>query len=112
MMATDLARHLDPVLLARDCDIEPDGWQAGLMRSDAARALLLCSRQSGKTTVTGLIGLHTALYKPGSLTLVLSPSQRQSAEMQRTIMTLHGRVKGAPALHAESILKAEFANGS
>ena len=111
-MALDLSRALDPIFIASDCNITLDKWQADLMRSSAPRILLLCSRQSGKTTTTGFIGLSTAIYKPGSLTLILSPSQRQSAEMQRTIMGFHAKLQGAPALTQESILKSEFSNGS
>lgn len=111
-MALDLSRALDPTLIASDCGIILDRWQGDLMRSSAPRVLLLCSRQSGKTTTTGFIGLSTAIYKPGSLTLILSPSQRQSAEMQRTIMGFHAKLQGAPTLTQESILKSEFSNGS
>jgi hypothetical protein len=112
MMALDLARALDPCLIAADCNITLDKWQAALMRSTAPRVLLLCARQTGKTTTTGFIALATAIYKPGSLTLILSPSQRQSAEMQRTIMSFHAKLQGAPTLTQESILKSEFSNGS
>ena len=56
MMAKDLARALDPVLIASDCGISLDDWQADLMRSTASRVLLLCARQTGKSTVSGLIG--------------------------------------------------------
>lgn len=111
-MARDIARALDPVLLARDCGIEPDPWQADLLRSTAPRILELAARQVGKSTTTGLIALDTALHKPKSLTLVLSPSLRQSAEFQRTLMGMHRNLRGAPGLNAESVLKAEFANGS
>ena len=112
MMALDLARALDPSLIAHDCGITLDKWQADLMRSTAPRILLLCARQTGKTTTTGFIALATAIYKPGSLTLILSPSQRQSAEMQRTVMAFHSKLQGAPALNSESVLKSEFSNGS
>jgi len=112
MMARDLARALDPSLIAHDCGITPDPWQATLLRERPRRSLLLCSRQSGKTTTTALGALDCAIYQPGSLTLILSPSQRQSAEMHRTIMGYHARLEGAPALNAESVLKSEFANGS
>ena len=111
-MSLDLARALDQTLIASDCGIILDKWQRDLMRSSAPRVLLLCSRQSGKTTTTSFIGLSTAIYKPGSLTLILSPSQRQSAEMQRTIMGFHAKLQGAPTLTQESILKSEFSNGS
>jgi len=111
-MATDLARAFDPVLMARDCGIEPDEWQGKLLREEPRRALLLCSRQSGKTTVAGLMGLHCALYVSGSLVLIVSPSQRQSAEIFRSVMNFYRKLEGAPELAAESVLRAEFKNGS
>ena len=111
-MARDLSRALDPVLLARDAGIEPDDWQANLLRDMPRRALLLCSRQSGKSTVTSLMGLHRAIYQPGALVLLVSPSQRQSGELFRTLMSFHGRLQGAPGLSAESALRAQLANGS
>ena len=43
MIAGDIAHALDPVLLARDCGIEPDPWQAALLRERPRRSLLLCS---------------------------------------------------------------------
>jgi hypothetical protein len=112
MMARDLARCLDPVLLAHDVGIEPDPWQAELLRTRPRRSLLLCSRQSGKSTVTALTALWTAIYEAPALVAIVSPSQRQSAEMFRTLMRYHSQLQGAPALNGESVLKAEFANGS
>jgi hypothetical protein len=112
LIGRDLARNLDPVRFATDCGVTPDPWQADLLRSTAPRALLLCSRQSGKTTTTSLIALHCAVYTPNALVVVVSPSQRQSAEMLRTIKGLLGSLDGAPALASESVLKIELANGS
>jgi hypothetical protein len=42
-----------------------------------------CSRQWGKSTVTAVKAVHTAHSQPGSLTVVVSPSGRQSAEFVR-----------------------------
>ena len=112
MMARDLSRALDPVLLARDCGIEPDPWQAGLLRSMPKRSLLLCSRQSGKSTVSALSALWAAIYQPEALVILISPSQRQSGELFRVTIGFHSRLDGAPALTAESALRAELANGS
>jgi hypothetical protein len=111
MMARDLARCLDPVLLALDCGIVPDPWQASLLRERPRRSLLLCSRQSGKSTVTALQALWQAVYEPG-LVVIVSPSQRQSAEMLRTLMLFHTKLEGAPPLIGESVLKVELANGA
>lgn len=112
MMAADLARMLDPVLFAGDCGITPDPWQADLLHDRPKRSLLLCSRQSGKSTVTALLALWTAIYEAPALILLLSPSQRQSGELFKSVMGFHARLPGAPRLAAESALKATMDNGS
>jgi hypothetical protein len=112
MMAKDIARALDPTLLAIDAGLTPDPWQADLLRARPRRSLLLCSRQAGKTTVTALTALDTAIYSAPALVLLVSPSQRQSAELFRTVMMFHSKLQGAPELTAESVLKAEMSNGS
>jgi hypothetical protein len=112
MMAKDLARALDPALIAADCGLTLDRWQADLMRSTAPRVLLLCARQTGKSTVSGLIALATAVLQPGALVLLVSPSQRQSGELFRTVMRHFRALLGAPAITAESALRLELANRS
>lgn len=111
-LADTLARCLDPCIMANDCGIVPDAWQAELLRSTSHRVLLLCSRQSGKSTATALLALWIAIFEAPSLIIVVSPSQRQSAEMLRTIMLFHAKLDAAPAMLGESVLKAEFSNGS
>jgi hypothetical protein len=103
---------LDPALIGADVGLTLDPWQASLLRDMPRRALLLCSRQSGKTTVCQLMAIHVALYEPGSLVIVASPSQRQSAEFLRGVVRYHAKMVGVPALNAESTLRAELANGS
>jgi hypothetical protein len=77
----DLRLALDRVAFARALGLEPDGWQEELLRSTSERVLLNCSRQSGKSTISGVIALHRALYHPGSLVLCLAPALRQSQEL-------------------------------
>src|SRR3954453_7072230 len=77
-LAVDLAHALDPVAFVQDrLKFEPDPWQASLLRSRARWILLNCCRQSGKSTTTAAVALHTAIYDPG-LILLVSPSLRQS----------------------------------
>src|SRR5919204_5333895 len=80
-LALDLACGLDPCVLAQQAGIVPDPWQADVLRSTAPRMLLNCSRQSGKSTVVAILAVHTALYDPGALVLLLSPTLRQSGEL-------------------------------
>lgn len=112
-VATDLAMALDPVLLARKTSIEPDPWQATLLRSTAKQIILNCSRQSGKSTTTATLALHTAIYEPGALVLLLSPSLRQSAELYRKVREAY-RLLDDPGCKpvGESALRLELTNGS
>ena len=64
-LALDLAHALDPVSFVQDrLKFEPDPWQAQLLRSRASWILLNCCRQSGKSTTTAALALHTAIYNP------------------------------------------------
>src|ERR1700687_3435646 len=108
----DISRPLDPVEFARAAEIEPDPWQGKLLRDQPKRALLCCSRQSGKTTTTAIMALHTACYTPDALIVLVAPAQRQSAEMLRTIRGLHTRIDGLPDLLGDSVLRIEMANSS
>jgi hypothetical protein len=102
-------------MLAEACGITADPWQAELLRERPRRCLMLCARHTGKTEVAVNLGHHTALYDPGSLVLIVSPSQRQSGEVFRRLMLNHQTLvmkEGLAPLVAESALRAEFANGS
>ena len=59
---------------------ELDPWQKNALRSEAPRILFNVSRQGGKSSVSGLLSADTALRVPGSLTLMLAPSERQAKE--------------------------------
>jgi hypothetical protein len=93
--------------------LTPDPWQSAVYSSTATvRGLILCSRQAGKSTVAAAVALKTALLTPGSLTLLLSPSQRQSSELFRTVVHLYHRA-GRPVLPARALtLSLELTNGS
>jgi len=104
--------RLTAVELAQRCGVEPDAWQKDLLLSADKQIILNCSRQSGKSTVTALLALHTALFTPSALVLVLAPSQRQSMETFRKIHDFYNLLAGVPALTQESSLKLELANGS
>ena len=111
-IATDLALALDPGLLAREAGITPDPWQERLLRSDSPRILLNCCRQSGKSTMAALLAAHTALYQPGSLVLVLSPTLRQSQELFRKTLGIYRALDRPVPAEAETKLSLELENGS
>lgn len=111
-VSLELASAIDPVVFATRAGIEPDEWQKDVLRSHASRVLLNCSRQVGKSTVTALVSLHTALYEPNSLILLLSPSLRQSAELFRTVSRVWVALGESVPAKAESSLRLELENGS
>ena len=90
----------------------PDPWQARLMDAHPDRALLLCSRQAGKSMAVAAIALEEALTQPGSTTLLCSASQRQSAELLGKVRALALAQQTPIGLEAISVLSLRLSNGS
>jgi hypothetical protein len=111
-IARDLAVALDPALLAHDVGLDLDAWQQDALRSREQQLILLCSRQSGKSTVSSLIALHEALYRAPALVLLLAPALRQAQELYRKLKDgLNALDRPVPIIE-ESALRMELANGS
>jgi len=107
-VAADLRAALSPVAFGQGLRFVPEGWQAGLLESTARRVLVACARQVGKTTTTALKALHVALYEPGALVLIISPSQRQSDEFLHRVRALYralGRAKPTRDSGSELVLE-------
>jgi Terminase large subunit, T4likevirus-type, N-terminal len=62
---------------------EPDEPQRAVVRSQAKRGILNCTRQWGKSTIGAAIAVHRAHTRTESLVLVASPTERQSGEFIR-----------------------------
>lgn len=102
----------DPDAVMATAGMPPDPWQQRVLGSDAMRLLLLCSRQAGKSAVSAALALSTALLRPESPVLLLSPSDRQSGELFRKVVDLYDSVgRPVPAV-ARTARRLEFANGS
>lgn len=108
----DLVSALDPVAFSRSLGIEPDGWQADVLRWTGRRLILNCARQTGKSTTAATLALHRAIYYPDSLILLVSPSLRQSAELFRKVTGLLNRPAERPALVEDNRLSCTLANRS
>lgn len=111
-LARDLAAAADPVQLARTAGIQPDPWQADILRSTEGDVLLNVTRQGGKSETAATLSIHTALYVPESLTLLLSPGLRQSQELFRKCLKLYRRLGRPVPAEAENKLTLELTNGS
>jgi terminase large subunit-like protein len=111
-LAEDLELALDRAAFAEKLGVVPDPWQVDLLRSSSERVLMNCCRQSGKSTMTGIIALHRAIYFPQSLILILAPSERQAKETFGKVTAAYGHL-GYP-IPSESYRKMglELVNGS
>lgn len=111
MITNDLARALDPARFMMDAGFAPDPWQRDFLRATALRTLLLCARQTGKSTVTAALASHVALFEPGALVLLFAPSQNQSRELYRKVLSFHRQASNTDP-DAESAQRLELSNGS
>jgi hypothetical protein len=111
--ATAMLHALDPVQWAADrLNWHSDGWQAELLRCPDRQIAVCCSRQSGKSTTTATLAAHTAIFQPGSLTLLLSPSQRQASELLTKVRSVLTHPGLNTKLEQNAATSLELLNGS
>src|SRR5215469_2503297 len=111
-LMVDLAHALDPVGFAADrLAFHPYPWQARLLRSTAPWVLLNCCRQSGKSTTTAILALHTALYDPG-LILLVSPSLRQWKELFGKVVRFLKSLEPVESVEEDNRSSCELRNGA
>ena len=100
------------VAMAADLGLILDDWQQRALATESRDILLLASRQAGKSTVAGVAALHQSISAPNSLTLIVSPSERQSKRLLRTVRRLYAHVRTQAPPVVEGILSIELRNGS
>ncbi len=111
-LADDLRHALGPAVWAEEAlGLELDPWQRDVIRSPGKRDLLNVTRQGGKSTVAAVLALHQALYRPNSLTLLVSPSLRQSSELFRKVTDLRAQLPAQPVLSEDNRLSLAVAGG-
>jgi hypothetical protein len=88
----------------------PDSWQTELLEGDFKRVLLLCSRQSGKSSTVAVIAAYRAFTSPGSDIVIVSSTQVQASEMLRRVSYVLRMVNVKYVQH--SVLRIELSNGS
>src|SRR5690242_18557376 len=88
-------------------------WQRRVMRPPGGQKqrLLVVNRQGGKSYVAATIATHTAVYQPGSLTLVVAPAMRQAQLIFRQVMAFIRMLQPVQELVEDNKLSAELTNG-
>jgi hypothetical protein len=93
-------------------DLPVDSLQERVLRTTSKRGILNCSRQWGKSTITAAKAVHQAYHTAESLTVVVSPSGRQSGEFLRKA-TKFARMLGIrPKGDGDNEISLELPNGS
>ena len=96
----------------RELKLALDPWQIRMVDALAAsRVIALTFRQAGKTSAAAVGVAHTMVWRqPGSTSLVLAPTLRQSSEL---IRNLRGRLLAAgERLTVDNVFAIELENGS
>jgi hypothetical protein len=92
--------------------ITPDVKQMCVLRSEAKRGILNCSRQWGKSTVAAVKAVHRVYTRPGSTVLVSSPCVRQSAEFLRKASELLVKLDIKPKGDGDNAVSLMLPSGS
>jgi hypothetical protein len=102
----------DPAHVLTVAGLQPDPWQTDFLRSQASRTLLLTTRQAGKSTSAAARGIGKALTTPGSLVLLLSPSERQSGELATKVFNFYDALGQPVPARKRTELQLHLVNGS
>ncbi len=98
--------------LAEALGLDLDPWQRDVLASEATQTAMLCSRQSGKSTVAALLAAWQALAVPGCLVLLLAPSERQAKLLLRSVRRFAAAVPDAARPTNDGRQSLELSNGS
>ena len=89
-----------------------DQWQMDAARVQTPGVLLLCGRQTGKSTWAAARSIWQAVPRPNQLVLLISPTLRQSSELFRKAMVLFDGLRMKPEPVRRSQTDIELRNGS
>jgi hypothetical protein len=92
--------------------LDLDDKQAQILAGEHYRLILCCTRQWGKSTITAAKAVHHARTRPGSLTLIVSPSERQSREFLRKAKQFVEMLRVRPRSDGDNRISVQLPNGS
>jgi hypothetical protein len=107
----DAIRATDPAALFADANqVDPMAHQVAILRA-TKNLILLKGRQIGASTAAATRCLHLAIHQPGSLSVIVSPSQKQSMEIAIRAKAGLRNLERLP-LDQDSATTIALANGS
>jgi hypothetical protein len=113
MLSHDLKLAGKPSFWAQEVfNLELDGWQIQALNSSSKQSIWNICRQGGKSTIAALKSLHKSVYTPGSLTLMISKSERQSGELYRKFLKYYDLLPEQPEMIEDKALSCTLSNKS
>lgn len=112
LIAQTIAGALNPRSYIKAVGLDPFEWQDAALVPGIDRLMLLTARQSGKSTVVAGKAIHKAKHVPGSLSLIVCPTQDQSKELMKKIEAFMLNDRDLPAMTHDATFEKEFVNGS
>jgi len=91
---------------------EPDPVQIRVLDAVTNRGILNCTRQWGKSTTSAAKAVHQAMTEDRSLTIVVSPTARQSGEFVRKASEFLAQLDVMPKGDGDNEISLAFPNGS
>lgn len=95
----------NPVSYLRGLGFEPFEWQVDALNPSLDRVLLLCARQSGKSTVVGGKVAHKIRYRRRSENLIVTPSKDQSKIVMQRFQEFTDQDDELPESDTDSIFE-------
>jgi hypothetical protein len=89
-----------------------DPWQELALKTSSKQSIWNICRQGGKSSIAALKSLHKSIYTPGSLTLMISKSERQSGELYRKFLKYYDQLDTKPSVPEDKALSCTLSNGS
>jgi hypothetical protein len=110
--ARDMVFTMSPLRYVEYLGFEPFAWQRDVVCSEHRRKIINGARQSGKSTIISALPTHKARFFPGSISLVLAPTERQAIlDMEKIIMFI-ALDPEYPGIVRNSDEQIELKNGS
>jgi hypothetical protein len=106
------AYRRDPAQLMLDAGFTPDPWQAEFLRNCEQSNLMLCARQTGKSSVVAALALQTALTTPGATVVIIAQAQPQASELLRKVNSFYNRIGRPLKAVGQAITRLELENRS
>jgi hypothetical protein len=109
----DFRYAADPVAWSREVvEMHPDPWQASFLQDPSRNVILRCSRQSGKSTWSGIRTAHRLKFRKKFFAVCVAPSERQSVELFEKIKYPLAKAGDLEVVEKGNMHEIVLANGS